>query len=265
LRDTVKVYHFIVSTTKKKIAGPAYTQSLAAESKTAYSWISKEANRYGQNLVFKEYWPYNKDTTLKKNFIYRLPTLSMNSLILHSKFSMVVKKRTKTEPEEIKRVDWSKALLDSIITQLIDTAIARLLVQNNTLKPSPIQNQLFVIHILRAQTKKVRGFYKTGSNSVYIGNNRSRTIAHESIHFLGAPDLYVHRFWPGKRRRIVKKKLWSEIMDFPLPKTNDCNFNYISNYTAYTLGWTNHIEEQFEPLKKINVMADLMLKLSLFF
>jgi hypothetical protein len=262
VKDTVAVYHFIVSANKRKGADTATTNSFIRESKTAYDWISKEAGLNGQHLVFKEHWPVNKDSNLRNTFTYKLPNNSLQKLIRINKIRAVTQKRTKTQPEKTELIDWNKALFDSIGKQVKDSTVAELIHDTYDLKISHNRNQLFVIHVLKASESKILGYHKPGKG-VYIGSNKSRTIAHESVHYLGAPDLYIHRYWFGKKRRTVKKKLWSEIMDSGIPRTESCNFYYISNYTAYTLGWTDTLQKEYKPLLKQGFMARTFFFLSL--
>jgi hypothetical protein len=129
---------------------------------------------------------------------------------------------------------------------------------------SPFDRQeLMVCHILKVKKSIVLGFYKSGK--AFIGNNKSETIAHESIHHLGASDVYVHRFWPGRRRRIAVKELKQEIMNGAIAKNYDCTTYYLSNYTAYTIGWTKTIDSEFKPILKENLMARFNLFMLLLF
>ncbi len=70
------------------------------ESKKAYSWLSKEAKRRGQDLIFKEHWITNKDSTLNYHFVYKLPSNSLKVLTRKHNFKMVTRKKTKTQEKK---------------------------------------------------------------------------------------------------------------------------------------------------------------------
>lgn len=259
ITDSVNVYHFIVSGNKNKIADTTLANSFIRESKKAYDWISEEASRKKQRLSFKEHWPVNKDTNLNLTFIHKLPSSSVQRLYLKNYFK-VVKKKTKNQEEKIEKVNWKTSLFDSIAKQIKDTSIYNIIKKRN-LNRSVTPNQLIVIHLIKAKKSKINGFYSQGET--YIGINKSRTIAHESIHYLGAPDLYIHKYWFGKRRRLVKKELRQEVMNTGIGKNYDCTTYYISDYTAYTIGWTQESEKENKPLLKQNLMAKIVFFISL--
>ncbi len=260
IKDSVNVYHFIVSGNKNKIADTALANSFIRESKKAYDWISEEASRKKQRLIFKEYWPVNKDTNLKNTFIHKLPSSSVQRLLLKNYFKVVTRKKTKNQEEKIEKINWKNALFDSITKQIKDSSICNIIKKRN-LNKSVAPNQLIVIHLIKAKKSKINGFYSRGET--YIGHNKSRTIAHESIHYLGAPDLYIHKYWFGKRRRLVKKELRQEVMNTGIGKNYDCTTYYISDYTAYTIGWTQEPEKENKPLLKQNLMAKIVFFISL--
>ncbi|MEO6305891.1 MAG: hypothetical protein ABIP51_22280 [Bacteroidia bacterium] len=262
IKDTVNVYHFMISANRKKIADSTTSNKLVRESKKAYDWISMEASRHGQNLVFKEFWPVNKDTNYKNTFIHKLPRNSLQTLYIKKTFLVVTRKKTKTQPEKIERVNWNPALFDSLTKQIKDSSIIKIIPGYKTPDLLHQANRLVVVHLLKARKSKLNGYYQPG-NAVFIGNNRSRTIAHESIHYLGAPDLYIHKYWIGKRRRIVRKELRQEIMDRGVGKKTECTAYYVSNYTAYTIGWDKEIKKEYKPLLKQNLMAKIIFYLSL--
>jgi hypothetical protein len=170
-------------------------------------------------------------------------------------------KRLKTEKEKIERVNWNKSLFDSISKQVNDTSLVKLLAHKSGYNRA--DNKLVMIHLLKVRKSKILGFYQSGR--AFIGNNKSVTIAHEALHFLGAPDLYVHRYWFGKRRRIVKKELRQEVMDYAIGKNSDCTTYYISNHTAYTIGWEKNIDKTYHPLLKENLLAKFIFLFGLFF
>lgn len=261
IKDTVKIYHFIVSGAHKNV-DTTLLNSYKKESKRAYDWISREASWHGKKLLFNEYWPVNTDSNLKHTFVYKLPSKSMNVLSRKSHFRIVIRKKTKKEKKLTEILDWRRNLFDSIAHSLKDTVLAKNMRQNYTLKADRNnQNELFVLHLPKVNTRKVLGFYI--NKSVFVGQNKSRTIAHESIHHLGASDLYIHKFWFGKRRRIVKTELREEIMNSTFLKNSNCNNSYISSYTAYCIGWKDHPEELYMPLLKQNLMAKIDFFLSL--
>ena len=261
IKDTVNVYHFIVTNSSKKIADTSTTNSFSRESKKAFDWLSKEAYKRGQNLIFKEQWLVNKDTLLQHNFVHKLPTNNVQTLLIKRFFKVVTRKKTKTQDEKIERVDWNKTLFDSLAKQINDTSVFK--VFDNKVRLNQTDNKLFMVHLLKAKKSRILGF--NSGSKIFIGDNKSATIAHETLHYLGAPDLYIHRFWFGKRRRIVKKRLQQEIMDFPIGKNIDCRKYYISNYTAYTLNWDKSLEKQYKPILKQNLMAKFIFFLSLLF
>lgn len=261
IKDTVNVYHFIVTNSSKRIADISKTNSFLRESKMAFDWISEEALEKGNNLIFKEHWLVNKDTSLKHNFIHKLPNNSLQILIRKRFFKTVTRKKTKTQTERIESVNWNESLFDSLAKQTSDTSVLRLI--NNKLSFNQSENTLYMIHLLRAKKSKILGFNK--GSKIFIGNNKSATIAHETIHYLGAPDLYIHRYWFGKRRRIIKRDLRQEIMDFPIDKKFPCTNYYISNYTAFTIGWDKNLEKQYKPILKQNLMAKFIFFFGLFF
>lgn len=263
IRDTVSVYHLILSSSNKKIADTATSNSFVRESKKAYDWLTKEAHKRGKTLIFKEFWLTNKDTSLKRTFIHKLPYNSLQILTRRSTFQVVTKKKTKTQEQKVERVNWNKALFDSIVKQISDSSISQIIRQINSNSFSASNNQLIMVHLLKAKKSKILGFYKSGK--AFIGNNKSSTIAHESIHYLGAPDIYIHKYWFGKRRRIVKKELKQEIMDGSKGKNFDCTTYYMSNYTAYTIGWDINIEKEYKPILKENLMAKIVFYLTLLF
>jgi hypothetical protein len=262
IKDTVTVYHFIVSNNHSQIADSATFHSFVWESKRAFDWISDEASRKNQNLVFKEIWVANKNPHLKHTFIHKLPSNNLQTLRKKNFFRIVIKKKTKTQKEETQLIDWNKDLFDSIPKQLNDSSIASILYQTNNLTNAPPPNQLIMVHLLKVEKSKVLGFYKR--SVIHIGLNKSDVIAHESIHYLGAPDIYIHKYWLGKRRRIVRKKLKHEIMNDGSLKL-DCTDSYVSNYTAFTIGWNKYIEPEYMPLLKQNLMAKVLFDISMLF
>ena len=112
IKDTVNVYHFIISRSKNKIADTATSNSFIRESKKAYDWITNEASKKGQILIFKEFWPTNIDTNLKKTFIHKVPNNSLQILSQNSSFEIVTRKKTKTQEKKVELVKWKKALFD---------------------------------------------------------------------------------------------------------------------------------------------------------
>lgn len=260
IKDTVTVYHFIVSNNHSQIADSAVFHSFVWESKRAFGWISDEASKNNQNLIFNEVWVTNKNPHLKHTFIHKLPSNKLQKLRRKDSFRIIIKKKTKTQKEETAQVNWSKDLFDSIPKQINDSSIATIIHQTKNLNITPPTNQLVVIHLLKMKKSKILGFYTSGV--AYIGTNKSEVIAHESIHYLGAPDIYIHKYWFGKRRRIVRKKLKEEVMNSAL-KTMDCTDSYLSNYTAYTIGWNKYIEQEYMPLLKQNLMAKVLFNISM--
>lgn len=252
-----------MSNTSKKIADTATSNSMMRESKKAYDWITKEASKKGQRLIFKEFWLTNKDTNLKSTFIHKLPNNSLQILTRTNTFEVVTRKKTKTQEQKVERVNWNKALFDSIVKQINDSSICNIIHKSNELGSTPSDKKLFMVHLLKARKSGVLGFYQSGR--AYIGTNKSSTIGHETLHYLGAHDLYIHKYWFGKRRRLVKKELKQEIMGGTIGKNFDCTTYYISNYTAYTMGWNKNIENEYKPLLKQSLMAEIMFYLSLFF
>jgi hypothetical protein len=253
---TVRVYHFIVSGNKRKPADTTHTNSFIRESKIAYDWISHEAANNGVNLYFKEFWPDNKDSLMRKTFGYKLPNTNLKQLTRIHKVNMVIQKRTKDHPQIVAPVDWSNALFDSLAAHVKDSAVAEMLHRASS-KSGAEEDPLIVIHVLKVKKSWIQGFQRP-RKGIYIGDNTSLTIAHESIHYLGAPDLYIHRFWFGKKSHTVKVKLWDEVMNFGIPTTRDCRLHVISNYTAYTMGWTKTIDKKYKPLLKRGFMARLV-------
>lgn len=236
------------------------TNSFIRESKKAYDWLTIEANRRGQTLIFKEHWVTNKNTSLKHNFVHKLPNNSLKVLTRKRYFKVVTRKKTKAEKEKIERVNWEKSLFDSISKQVNDTSLVKLLTHKFDYNRD---NKLVMIHLLKVRKSKILGFYQSGR--AFIGNNKSVTISHETLHFLGAPDLYTHRYWFGKRRGIVKKELRQEVMDYAIAKNYDCTTYYISNYTAYTIGWEHNIDKLYKPILKENLMAKFIFYFGLLF
>lgn len=260
IKDTVHVYHLIVTGSPKKLADTLTVSSFTHESKKAFDWLTKEAKMHKQNVIFKEYWLANKDTTLKYNFIHKLPNNSLQELTRKRFFCVITRKKTRTQDEKVERVNWNKRLFDSLSKQVKDTGIVEFLTNKSRYKQS--DNRLIMVHLLRVKKSRILGFYEAGR--AFIGNNKSVTIAHETIHYLGAPDLYIHRYWFGKRRRMVRKELRQEIMDFTIGKNYDCTTYFISNYTAYTLNWDKNLEKQYKPLLRQNLMAKILFYLGLF-
>ena len=257
IKDTVDVYHFVISFDKK----PADTTLLNAysrESKTAYDWITKQAKANGQNLNFREHWPLNKDTILKRTFVFRLPSNSLTILCKdkHS-FKKWVEDRTANESKREALKNWEQNLFMSIAQSVQDSEIKKIIYDSYQSKKSDIKgNRLFVIHLTKVKKKdKILGFYNR-RNAVFIGQNKSKTISHESIHYLGAPDLYIHKYWFGKRRRLVKKHLDYDIMNNG-PADNSNHYE-LSNYTAYTIGWTKSLDKRYQPILKQNKMAQFL-------
>lgn len=263
IQDTVNVYHVIVSRNSKQIADTLTCTNFKRESSKAFHWISREAARNNQNLVFRDYWLNNKDTSLKETFIHKLPARSIDVLTRKSYFKIITRKRKKGEKEKTELVNWRAALFDSISRQIKDTAIARKFGRNENKSYYRPTDQLIMVHLLKVRKSKVLGFYNGGE--AFIGSNKSETIAHESIHHLGAPDLYTHLFWFGKRRRIVKKEMKQEIMNGAIAKNYDCNTYYLGNYTAYTIGWVKEIQPEYKPILKENLMAKCVLFVMLLF
>jgi hypothetical protein len=261
VKDTVNVYHFVVTGNSRLTADTSTTNSFSRESKKAFDWLTKEANKRGQNLVFKEYWLENKDSLLKQNFIHKLPSKSLQELINKKFFNVVTRKRSRGHEEKIESVNWKRSLFDSLAKQIKDTRIAKLL--NDRSRFNQSDNKLFMVHLLKVKKSKFLGFYQGGN--AFIGSNKSVTIAHETLHYLGAPDLYIHRYWFGKRRRIIKNELKQEVMDFAIGKNHDCTKYYISNYTAFTLCWDKKLDKQFTPILKQNLMAKFLFQFGLLF
>ncbi len=259
--DTVKVYHFIVSSSLKKIADTAMSNNFERESKEAYDWITEEAAKNGQKLTFKEFWPLNKDPKLRNTFIHKLPSSNLQKLLIKKRFKKVKHRKSKYHKKEIEIINWEEALFDSLTKQIKDSSISKVVKNSNDFY-NQSNNQLIVIHLLKARKSKILGFYNTGT--VYLGNNKSGTVAHETIHYLGAPDLYIHKFWFGKRRRIVNDNLKHEIMNDATDTNNDCTTYFLSNYTAYTIGWNKNIESEYRPILKYNLMAKIVFYISLF-
>lgn len=236
IKDTVDVYHFVINYDKSKPADTSLIGAYTRESKTAYDWIAKQARLNGQNLNFREHWPLNKDTVLKKTFVFRLPSNSLTILSMdkHS-FKKWVNDRTENESKREALKNWEQNLFMSIAQAVKDTAVKKMIYDSYQSKKGTVtNNRLFVIHITKVKKKdKILGFYNN-RNAVFIGRNKSRTISHESVHYLGAPDLYIHKYWFGKRRRIVRRYLDYDIMN--TSPSDNSNHSELSNYTAFTIG-----------------------------
>ncbi|HKC67902.1 MAG TPA: hypothetical protein VKG26_06700 [Bacteroidia bacterium] len=255
ITDTVNVYHFVVTTSKSKLADSALINAYVKESDIAYNWISQQAAQNRQHLLFKQQWPANKDSTLRKNFVYKLPSTNF-SVLSRSTNSLkrFAKKRTSNPKKQLEIINWQQNLYTSLATQVKDSVVAQQINDNlNTNNIAPNKNSLFVIHVVKAKKSNVLGFYT--HNTVFAGTNKSRTIAHESLHHLGAPDLYIHKFFIGKRRHIVKKQLSDDIMNSATPGSTSCTITTLSNYTAYTIGWTNDLDPKYHALLKYNLKA----------
>jgi hypothetical protein len=263
VQDTIHVYHLIVSASRKKLPDSTITNSFRRESAKAFSWITRQAGRYKQPVFFKEYWLSNKDTLLNTTFIHKLPNNSLKVLVRKRMFKVLTRKRTKFQQEKIEKVNWKHALFDSVRHQIKDTSLIRRADKLFTNAGVSSRQHLVMVHLLKVRKSYILGFYSGGR--AFIGNNKSETIAHETIHHLGAPDLYIHKFWFGKRRRIVKRELKQEIMNGAVGKNYDCDAYYVSNYTAYTVGWTKTMEPAYKPILKENLMARFVFFLSLLF
>jgi hypothetical protein len=249
IKDTVKVYHFIVSPNKKLVADSNLVKAYIYESKSAYNWITKEARKHGETLSFREHWPSNKDSSLKKTFVFKLPSTNLTILARNRNgFRKWVNKTVENEKKRQILMNWRENLFNSLAANVKDSLIAKIIQSNSSSRSG---KQLVVVHVLKAKKSKVFGFYS--NNSAFIGLNKSATIAHESIHHLGAPDLYIHKYWFGKRRRTVKKELPDEIMNNT--RGNDSNYAYLSNYTAYCIGWDEELDKKYKPLMKMNLQA----------
>ncbi len=261
IRDTVEVYHFIVSSSNVAV-DTTYANASVRESKRAYDWISGEAKAHGQHVVFREHWLLNKDTALKTTFKHRLPVNSLKVLVRKKKFWVLVRKRTKTQERKVEKLSWTQNLYDTLAKEVADTNIARKLLNYDTHVASKAnQNELFVFHLKKARRSYVNGFYS--NQTAFIGRNKSRTIAHESLHYLGASDLYIHKFWWGKRRRIAKRNLKDEIMNSTYAKNENCVNSYLSNYTAYCMAWDQTIKNEYKPILKENLMAKFIFYVTL--
>ncbi len=260
VKGDVNVYHFIVSNTNKKIADTTEINQLKRESKKAYDWITSEATKSSHIIAFKEHWPVNIDTNFKSTFIYKLPSNSLQVLIRKNQFRIVTRKKTKTQYQIKELVNWKESLVDSLVAQLADTSVIRNIKRTND--KAIISNNLFVFHLLKVKKSSILGFYSRGK--IFLGKNKSSVIAHESIHHLGASDLYIHKYWFGRRRRKVKQDLRLEVMNSSLEKTFDCEKYYLSNYTKYTIGWDDNIDNEYKLILKQNSMANLIFHLSLF-
>ncbi len=248
---------------KAKPADTSLINAYTRESKTAYDWISQQAKLNGQNLNFHEHWPLNRDTMLKKTFVFRLPSNSLTILFKDkNSFKKWVEDKTKNESKREALKNWEQNLFMSIAQSVKDTMVKKMIYDSYQSKKSSVKNNnLFVIHITKAKKKeRILGFYNN-RNAAFIGRNKSRTIAHESVHYLGAPDLYIHKYWFGKRRRIVKKYLDYDIMN--TSPSDNSNHSELSNYTAYTIGWSKALDKRYKPVLKQNKMAKFMFKLSL--
>jgi hypothetical protein len=263
IKDTVDVYHFVITYDKAKPADTSLIGTYTRESKTAYDWITKQAKLNGQNLNFREHWPLNKDTALKRTFVFRLPSNSLTILSMdkHS-FKKWVNDRTENESKREALKNWEQNLFMSIAKSVRDSMVKKMIYDSYQSKKSNVKsNSLFVVHFMKVKKKdKILGFYNN-RNAVFIGRNKSRTISHESIHYLGAPDLYIHKYWFGKRRRIVKRYLDYDIMN--TGPSDNSNHSEISNYTAYTIGWTKTLDKRFKPILKQNKMARFLFNFSL--
>lgn len=259
--DTVHIYHFMVAKNKKRLYTEATANGLRYESKKAYNWITAQAGEHGQNLHFKEYWPLNKDTALKHNYVYNLPNNSLQVLMRKKTFKMVTRKGARGQLEKIETVNWKQALFDSLAAHVEDTAVKNIIAGSGTLRQSG--DTLIIIHLLTARKSKICGFYSAGR--VFAGVNKASVIAHESLHHLGAPDLYLHRYWFGKRRRLVRNGLHLEIMDFDQGNKFGMERYYVSNYTAYTIGWDEKIDQRYKLLLKQNLMALCVFYVGLYF
>lgn len=253
LRDTINVYHFIVS--KRNIADSATTYAFQRESKKAYKWITREASLNGIQLHFKETWVNNENPARKNTFVYKLPSRNLRILAIKPRFKMITQKRTRYQKQVTEKVSWRKKMYETMVKQVDDTTIAWMLRRASLNEYGP-DNQLIMIHVFKARRSWVNGFYMSGE--AFIGVNRSKTIAHESLHHLGAADLYLHKFWFGRRRRIVRKEMRQEIMNNALQKNHDCNNYIVSTYSAYLMGWRKDMEPEFKPLLKENLMARMV-------
>lgn len=262
ITDTVSVYHFIVSSSDKRLADTSTTIAFKKESKYAYNWISNEAKINGKNLYFRETWISNKDSSLGNTFIYKLPSNNLKVLSRKERFKIVIQKKTKDQKQVIEKKSWDNELLKSVKKQLTDSTIIRNKISDKSLINNINEKQIIVYHFLKAKKNNVQGFYKNGF--IYLGSSKSNIVAHESIHYLGAPDIYIHKYWFGKRKRIVLKYLTNELMDGSIKKKNLCSDYFLSNYTLYTIGWTDSLDDEFVPLLKYNLMAKLLFKFSLF-
>lgn len=263
IKDTLEVYHFVITNDKARPVDSSLINAYTRESKTAYDWISRQAKQNGQHLNFREHWPNNKDTLLKKTFVFRLPSNSLTILCKdkHS-FKKWVEDKTENESKREMLKNWEQNLFMALARSVQDSMVRKLIYESYQAKRSKTKsNKLFVIHHVKAKKKdKILGFYNN-RNAIFIGRNRSRTIAHESVHYLGAPDLYIHKYWFGKRRRIVRKYLAYDIMN--TNPSDNSNHSELSNYTAYTIGWTKDLDEKYIPILKQNKMAQFLFKLSL--
>lgn len=257
IQDTIHIYHFILIDAAIK-PDPFKLAAIIKESKNAYDWLNDQAENNGQKLFFKEHWMMNKDTSLGKTFTFKLPSKNI-SILAKNKPSLTkwAKSKTKSQERRLKIINWESSLLDSLFKAVNDESAAKYL--NEMLEEDKInENALLVMHLYKASKSKIQGFYKSGR--VYIGDNNSRTIAHETLHHLGAHDIYIHRFWVGARRHVARKKLKNEIMNFSNDKTNNCNNTFISSYTSYCMGWTNKIDKKEKKLLKQNLMAKLLFR-----
>lgn len=268
VKDTVNVYHFIVSGNKSRLADTLTVKSYKNQSKKAYDWLNKRAKENNQTVFFKEHWQKNKDSTLNNTFIFKLPTTNVSILSLNYQgFSFWAKRRTKNKIKRQEILKWQDRLLLTMANSIKDTMLSNRM--KKSVKDSVLAKQrqnLYVVHLLKVKKKAVLGFYLPDKNMVVLGYNKSGTIAHESTHHLGAVDLYIHKFWFGKRRRLVRKTLADDIMNNTDSNDDNVNLKEMSNYTKYYIGWDKELEGRFKPLRRYNLMAAIdMFILSLLF
>ncbi len=259
IEDTIHVYHFILIDGATK-ADPFKIKAIVKESKDACDWLADQAENSGQKVYFKEHWMFNNDTSMGKTFAFRLPSKAL-TVLSKNKAALWkwAKKKTKSEVGRARIMSWESRLLDTLVNSIVDAEAIKFL--NAVIADGKTdEHAIFMMHLLRAKKTKMQGFY--GGNRAYFGDNNSRTIAHETLHHLGANDLYIHRYWPGARRHLVKKKLKNEIMNYSNDKTNNCNNTFISSYTAYCMGWSNKIEKKQKRLLKQNLMSKMLFRRS---
>lgn len=260
IQDTIHVYHFII------IDGAIKTDAfkinaIVKESKDACDWLTDQAENNGQKVYFKEHWMFNNDTSMGKTFAFRFPSKAL-TVLSKNKASLWkwAKQKTKNEEARARIMSWETRLLDTLVNSIADAEGIKYL--NDIIADGKTDEQaICMMHLLKAKKTKIQGFYL--NNRVYIGDNSSRTIAHETLHHLGANDLYIHSYWPGARRHLVKKKLKNEIMNFSNDKTKNCNNAFISSYTAYCMGWSNKLEKKQKRLLKQNMMSKILFRRSL--